>query len=170
MEAIADYEWCAERNGRMRRYYHGKLAALHAGDPAAAPHCEHDPHRWHHSAQDCTREERRLNKLRDGAVLELETLQQLRRQNLLNDAMAAAEGRPMRPVLPNLVAAPQLGPDAKTATSASSVRPHANFAERRKECVAPVPGIRPGKFPVWVNSGGYPVYPEELTQVGTMVG
>jgi hypothetical protein len=156
VEAIADYEWCLERNGWMRRYYHGKVTALHTGDPAAQPHCEHDPHRWHHSAQDCTREEARLMRLRKAAVEELAALKQLRRQNLLNDAMHAMEGpvaRPRFPAAPPASPAAEARPDV-TRAAADSAAPSATGA--------PTPGMKVGACAS--TDGQNPVFPERAGQ------
>ncbi|HEX7928700.1 MAG TPA: hypothetical protein VF678_13985 [bacterium] len=47
---------------------------------------------------------------------------------------------------------------------------HGEIGKNLEDRFFPRSPIPPGKFPVWVNSGAYPVYPGEVTQVGTMVG
>jgi hypothetical protein len=93
VDAVADYEWCLRRSRGMRRHYHAKLLALHAGTPDAAGgvHCEHDPHRWHHSAMDCSVEANRLCRLQEQELRKLAQLKKQRLQNLTADAAAAAE-------------------------------------------------------------------------------
>jgi hypothetical protein len=90
VDAVADYEWCLQRSRQMRRHYHAKLITLHAGTPDAegGVHCERDPHRWHHSAMDCSLEANRLCRLQEQ---ELRKLAQLKKQRLRNLAADAAE-------------------------------------------------------------------------------
>ncbi len=101
VEAMASHEWGMERCRRWRHLYHGKLDALLTGDSAAGPHCEGDPHRWHHSAMDCALEEGRLGRLQDRELRKLAELQHLRRRNLLRDAVEIDErelGAPPEPL------------------------------------------------------------------------
>jgi hypothetical protein len=84
VEAMADHEWSMARCRRIRSHYQGKLIALLEGTDTG--HCEKDPHRWHHSAMDCSLDERRIGKLMDWELNRLELLQKLRRQNLIQAA------------------------------------------------------------------------------------
>jgi hypothetical protein len=98
VEAMAEHEWSMERCRRIRTRYQAKLLDLVEGTGEA--HCEKDPHRWHHSAMDCSLDERRIAKLLDWQFERLAVLQKLRRQQLIarlvdrgerEDALAPAE-------------------------------------------------------------------------------
>jgi hypothetical protein len=86
---MVEHEWGMARCRRIRTRYQGQLIALVEGTEAA--HCEKDPHRWHHSAMDCSLDERRIAKLLDWQFSRLAVLQKLRRQQLIGRLIDRAE-------------------------------------------------------------------------------
>jgi hypothetical protein len=86
---MATSRWRIARCRRWQAVYDAQVDALLFGDLGApAGHiCEQDSHRWQHKADDCTRQEVRLDRLLCRARDRLLLLQKLRRNNQIAGAV-----------------------------------------------------------------------------------
>jgi hypothetical protein len=139
VEAMVEHEWGMARCRRIRTRYQAKLLELVEGTGEA--HCEKDPHRWHHSAMDCSLDERRIAKLLDWQLERLAVLQKLRRQQLIDrlidrtgqeDALAPAEVRTACPTVRQQGDPLQRNPPRQTDGPATDSRDSESWKKRER--------------------------------------